>query len=473
MTSLARTWSVLTSLVLVSAFACGGGTAADDDDDADAGAGTGGSTGGNPGKGGTTSAGKANAGQAGTAGKSSTGGNGGSSSAGKSGASGAGGVNGGGDGGAGRAGSGNVGGGGMTGEGGDGNASGTSGSGGNAGSGGDSAGSAGTGRCSDSCPLEGGVSYECKKRFMYGVNYAWQNFAADFGGGNRGIAANLSTVRSELQQMSENGVSVVRWWVWPNFTGNGVSFDGSGAPSGLTSTTVEDLEAALDLAAENDLYLMLTLFSFDNFKSNLPADRNLATIGTNATQRAALVSNVVRPFARAASMNENADRLIAWDVINEPEWAVTGASLYGDEAFDPDDTCDAISHAEMETLLRDVITGLRAESSALVTIGAAAMKWKHAWTELDQDFYQFHIYDWVNDYWPYTMSPVDFDMGDKPMVMGEFPPTGLGGDDYRTVIDSWFANGYAGALAWRDATFHVDYAEVKSFADAHACETAY
>jgi len=276
--------------------------------------------------------------------------------------------------------------------------------------------------------------------------------------------------------MSQNGVNVVRWWVWPNFSGGGVSFDGNGTPTGLTSTTLQDLETVLELAEENDLYLMLTLFSFDNFKSAIsPASQNMATLGTDATKRAALVNNVVKPFARAAKQSTHGSRVIAWDVINEPEWAVTGASMYGgDEAFEADSTCTPVTHAQMEKLLSDVITGLRAESSALVTVGAAAMKWRHAWTMLDQDFYQFHIYDWVNMYWPYDKSPTEYGMGDKPMVMGEFPPSGLsGGVSYRSMLDSWYSNGYAGSLAWRDATYKVTWSDVKAFADAHPCETKY
>jgi hypothetical protein len=274
--------------------------------------------------------------------------------------------------------------------------------------------------------------------------------------------------------MAQNGVNVVRFWVWPNFSGGGVAFDGGGTPTGLTGTTLADLETALSLANDNDLYLMPTLFSFDNFKSSInPSNQNMATLGVDATKRAALVDNVVRPFARAAAASAYKSRVIAWDVINEPEWAVTGASLYGDEAFDPDATCQAISHAQMETLLTDVIAGLRQESDALITVGAAAMKWKKAWSMLDQDFYQFHIYDWVNDYWPYDRSPAEYGLADKPLVMGEFPPTGLSDASYRTMLDSWYGNGYAGALAWRDDSYKIDFPAVKSFADAHACETKY
>jgi hypothetical protein len=463
-----RPWLTFVTLTLSTALACG--TASDDapDDGATGGSagrdalggkggsgatggsgGTGGTSGGAAGKGATAGVGGANGGTGGGAGKGGTGGTtgGASGTAGES--SGTGGDNGG-----------------TGGSEANGGSSGSSGSGGNA--------MGGTGAVcdSDACPFATGVASECRKRFMYGLNYAWQNFAGDFGGGDRGVAATRDTIDATLSEMADNGVSVIRWWVWPNFTGNGVSFDGAGTPTGLTSTTTADLEALLELAEQHDLYLMLTLFSFDNFKTALPADRRMDGIARNATHRAGLV-DIVKAFARAATMSPNADRVLAWDVINEPEWAVTGAGVGGDEAFDPADDLSAITHAEMHTLLGDVIAGLREESPALVTIGAAAMKWKSAWKDLDQDFYQFHTYDWVDEYWPYTMSPADFGMADKPLVMGEFPPTGLSDSTYNQVVESWYSNGYAGALAWRDATFIVNYADVKAFADAHPCETAY
>jgi len=438
MNDLGRTNALLSLLACAAAVACGG--SGDDDVAAGGSAGSAGST--------LTTGGAANgAGRGGGAGRSGAGkGQGGSTNGGSSGRGGSGG-------------------------------SGDTASGGSSGSSGTAnAGSSGSSACEDSCPFESGVAFDCKLRFMYGVNYAWQNFAGDFGGGTRGVTSTRSMVQSQLQTMAQNGVNVVRWWVWPNFTGGGVSFDQSGTPTGLTSSTLSDLETALELADANGLYLMLTLFSFDNFKSNInPANQNLATLATDPAKRAALVNNVIRPFAAAAKASAHGKRVIAWDVINEPEWAVTGPSLYGgDPAFDPDDTCKPITHAQMETLLADVIAGLRSTSDALVTVGAAAMKWSHAWSMLDQDFYQFHIYDWVQMSWPYDKSPAEYGIADKPVVMGEFPPTGLaGGIGYRTLLDSWYQNGYAGALAWRDGSYKVTWSEVKSFADAHPCETKF
>jgi hypothetical protein len=356
-----------------------------------------------------------------------------------------------------------------------GGAGGSGGSGGKA-TGGSGGGTAGTGNCTgDTCAFANGVTWQCRKRFMYGLNFAWQSFGGDFGGygDQRGVAQNTAAINTKLQNWASNGVSVIRWWVWPDFRGNGVTFSGTN-PTGLGGTALADLEAALNLANQHDVYLMLNLFSFDGFKTSVPK-ANMALFATDAARRQALVTNVIRPFARAAQQSPHARRLIAWDLINEPEWSVSGSSLYGgDPVFDPQDDMQTVTHAQMETLLRDVAAGLRAESSALITVGGAAMKWKNAWTRLDLDFHQFHIYDWVHTSgWPYNRTPTQYGVNDKPVVMGEFPPTGVGGANYRTVVDYWYENGYAGALPWQDGTYMINFPNLKSFADAHACETQY
>jgi hypothetical protein len=304
------------------------------------------------------------------------------------------------------------------------------------------------------------------------LNQAWINFAGDFGGGTRGIAANTSRVGTLFQNYSNNGASVIRWWVWPNFSGAGVAFNGNSA-TGLKGTTLADLEALMKLADQYNLYLQLTVFSFDNFKTT--ASPNLAAIATDATARAALVANAVRPLARAAQASAYAKRVISWDVINEPEWAVSGAGVNGDQAFTPNTACTTITQPQMVTLLNDVVAGLRAESQALITIGNSAMKWKNSWMTVDQDFYTFHIYDWVQQYWPYDTSPSGYGVSAKPVVMGEFPPAGLntGAITYATIMNSWYTNGYAGGLPWQDTSMVIDFTNFKAFSDQHPCETRY
>jgi hypothetical protein len=341
------------------------------------------------------------------------------------------------------------------------------------------------GPCVDPCPhAQGGVTWGCEKRFMYGMNYAWLDFATDFGGlaawSQTGVAGKAATVASDLADMRAHGASVIRWWVFPDFRGDGIAFSASDSPTGLGTTVVADLNKALELADQAGVYVMLTLFSFDAF--NPSADvagawtPGLKPILTDSSKRAALMQNVVVPFARAVRQSPYSRRVIAWDVINEPEWAMTGASPYGDEDYTPIAGLDTLTHSEMEAFIVQVIGLLRQETpDQLVTVGSAGAKWGHAWKLLDTDFYQLHMYKWVNDWWPYTMTPAQLELDDKPLVMGELPMDEVDtGIPYSTVLGSWWSHGYSGALGWQynEATA-TELANVKTFADLHLCETRY
>jgi hypothetical protein len=369
--------------------------------------------------------------------------------------------------------------GGSAGTGGRGGTGGAAGAGGSAGAGGTS-GAGGTTMqpgCStpDACPApNGGVTIDCEKRFLYGVNYAWANFGSDFGGGNSGVAANRSARLSALQDMKANGVDVVRWWVFPNFQAGGVAFDGNGSPTGLAGTTATDIAAALDLAAQAGVHIQFTLFSFDNFKT-ANNTHNLAPIISDNTKRAALMANVVTAFANEVKKSANKLRANSWDIINEPEWAVSGSDGT-DMAFTPQTTVTTVSYAVMKTFISDAATALHAASDRPVTVGNAAIKWAKAWAGIG-DFYTFHMYDWVNMSFPYDRPLSQYGVTDKPVVLGEFPIQGLTGVPYATLVGKIFDLGYAGATAWSvtDTKFPwaPNKANVKAFADAKGCLTSY
>jgi len=342
--------------------------------------------------------------------------------------------------------------------------------------------------CAASCEFAGGVAVGCATRFQYGINFAWDQFAGDFGGISAWCAPGVSRsarVRSALLDMRANGVDTVRWWVWPDFRGDGVALDAGGTPLGLGGTALADVDAALALAAEAGIHIQFCLFSFDNFKPDRMLNngrfiRGIRSIVLDETKRAALMQQVVRPFVRAVTASPNAARAVAWDVINEPEWAISGADAYGDEPFTPQTTLETVTHAEMEAFVRDTITAIRAESSLPVTVGGAAAKWPRAWSGVDLDFYSIHIYDWVNMHWPYSASASELGIMGKPVVMGEFPVNGLTGVPYNQMLESWYGNGYAGALGWAvnggssaALSWSMGKAAVKAFAEAKGCTTAY
>ena len=340
--------------------------------------------------------------------------------------------------------------------------------------------------CSDACPFPGGITWGCDTRFMYGANYAWHHFAGDFGGteafGQAGVA-NSPQVEADLSEMSSLGISTVRWWVFPEFRGEGVSVDPDGTPVGLGATVIADLDRALELADQHSLTLMLCLFSFDNFAgSALDAavvQHSLRPMLVDPVKRRALLETVVRPFARAAEASPYRDHVIAWDLMNEPEGAMTGANLYGSGWFPAWRGLDHVTHEEMETFLVELIEVLREESSALITLGSQDMAYRQAWTELDLDFYQFHNYG----SWSFEPSPADYGITDKPVIVGEFPWEGMAIDghdpdagrlSYTEIVTLLYANGYAGSLAWQFTdSMRGDDSETSSFAEAHACETQF
>ncbi|MCL2450644.1 MAG: endo-1,4-beta-glucanase [Polyangiaceae bacterium] len=316
----------------------------------------------------------------------------------------------------------------------------------------------------DTCPApNGGITFDCEKRFLFGENYAWQNWGYDFGGGSSGVAGNSSTVKSALQDMQSHGADVIRWWMFEEINGqNGLALDGSGVPAGgAGGTLVADIQAALSLAAQVGVHYNFTLFSFDNFV--LTGHTDLAPIITNDANRAKLMQFVAL-VAQTVESDPNRDRVVSWDVINEPEWAIggmdgdvtstvsTGMDPYGDPAFNggtSGKTYDLVTFAQMETFVRDTVTALHQNSSALVTVGSAAAKWNEAWMHVGLDYYTVHMYDWVNQYYPYT-TPVSSFGFTLPVVLGEFPNDGLTGVPFATLMSGIFSNsvGYAGAMAW-------------------------
>jgi hypothetical protein len=346
--------------------------------------------------------------------------------------------------------------------------------------------------CSDACPASGaGVTYQCKKRFMYGHNWAWRFFGADFGGawGNPGVNAASTQFSDGMRQMKAAGVSVIRWWMFPRLVSGSIQWGSDNAPSGIGGSLVADIQKALALAEANDVYLMLTPFSFDNFRPTMTEggvySRSLRPMVVDATLRRKLLENLIRPVAQAIEASPYKKRMIAWDLINEPEWAMTGASLTGDPAYTPQSNLETVTHGQMETFLREMTATVRANNpTALVSVGGAAIKWPKAWSRLGLDFYQFHYYDWVYEWYPYnTVTLQSVGVTDKPVVMGEFPGDGVSGISSKglpartapQLVADLQARGYAGALGWafNDSAFPWYPSAVKTFADQRGCEVRY
>lgn len=339
------------------------------------------------------------------------------------------------------------------------------------------------------CDFVGGLEHACGPRFALGVNYAWHHFAGDFGGiaaWEQAGVANNPLIETEMADMAAHGVSVIRWWMFPDFRGDGVVFDGGGDPTGISEGAVLDLQKALELAEKHDLYLVPTLFSFDNFRPDRTEGelsiRGMTPMVQDAARRQKLIDGVVRPVARAVVASPYAHRLLGWDLMNEPEWAVAAAGLPSND-FDPNPELAAVTLTEMKTFLTEMAAALAEEAPGTKrSVGWAAAKWAANFTDLvGIDFHQPHIYAWVHDYWPYTRTPAELGYGDKPTVMGEFylqamPLDGAmsgGNTPFATIVGSWFDSGYAGAWAWQYSENAADLGLIQAFSTEKGCVTKY
>ncbi len=352
-----------------------------------------------------------------------------------------------------------------------------------------------SGPCTDMCPLATGLMHGCEKRFALGANYAWFNFATDFGGlamwSQKGVSQNTTQYDTDLAAMRAAGVSAIRWWIFPDFRGDGVTFDTNGNPTGISATAVADIQEALALAKKNDVYLVFTLFSFDNFNPTAVNSgvtvRSMAPMVADSTQLAGLIANVVTPVAQAAGASPNVDRLLGWDIINEPEWAIatTGTSPPSSgDAFAPNSALTTVTLPQMKALINGAIPVLKAATpNALTSVGWAAAKWSWAFTDVTGlDFNQPHIYGWVDEYWPYTQTPAQLGYPAKPTVYGEFtlasqPFTAdAGGTDnatFATILDTWWTNGFAGAWGWSYSAVPGNMPLIESFATSKGCSASF
>jgi len=326
--------------------------------------------------------------------------------------------------------------------------------------------------------------------FIVGVNYAWTKtgFGSDFGGvgNNKGISQRRASVESDFKKMKDNGITVVRWWMFPKFFGDGVKIDQAGNVSGFGGTLLADLEAAIDIAQKYEIKLMLCFFSFDNFttEEGYPL---LSTVLKDKNKLNTMVNNIIAPIVSKSYeyiSTKRYDNVIhSWDIINEPEWAIERLNpsnkditdfepckknkyinaadgkefdyCYGDE---DEKNTDTVSLDQMETLVQVASSRIKSiKSDALVNVGFASAKWAHLWTDKlrkSVDFYQVHIYEWVHKYvFPYDKPLNEFQgLEGKPVIMGEYPvyirDDQVGRIGHLTLINKWYDLGYSGIMAW-------------------------
>jgi endoglucanase len=285
--------------------------------------------------------------------------------------------------------------------------------------------------------------------FLLGANYPYFSYANDFGAnawGTYGVhtPATYAAIDADFARMRAVGMNSVRWFMFSDGR-SGILYDDHGMPTGIDEYVLLDLDAALEIAERHQILVTFVLLDF-MFMWDAREERGVqlggrADLINTAEGQKALIDNVFVPVFKHAGDHPY---LLSWEIMNEPEWAISDEGDPGDEVSEPS------TLSNFRAFTRDVTAAIHEHTGSYATVGAATAKWLRNWTGLGLDYYQVHFYDWmigIHEHNSFGIAADGFGLS-LPIVMGEFPADNSSVADLWTYLDTWHESGFAGAWLW-------------------------
>jgi hypothetical protein len=148
-----------------------------------------------------------------------------------------------------------------------------------------------------------GVASRVNGWYLHGGNLPWRTYGEDFGSDANGVATAGAQAELEtaFQAAQDGGLRVVRWvmFPWPDIP---FTRDARGVVSGFQPGVERDLDAAVDLAARHDVYLMLVVLF----------DQGVAAVADMDDASRDGVAQAVGALARRAQARSN--RVLSWGI---------------------------------------------------------------------------------------------------------------------------------------------------------------
>jgi hypothetical protein len=274
------------------------------------------------------------------------------------------------------------------------------------------------------------------------LNLPWLDYGLDFGSNpwrpEGGVSTPAARRRMDeaLGRAAEAGGEAVRWFLLCD--GRAGIVEERGLPR-LQPRVLDDLDSAVRCLERHSLRGIFVLQDFSWFAA--PRALRGVTMGgrrrlwTGAPAREALLEDVLRPIVARHGRSRG---VLAWDVMNEPEWATLGVG-----AWNP---ATSLRRNTMRGLIADVLALVHRHSDRPATVGLASVAGLPLVSGLDLDFYQAHWYDGME-----ARAPLDAPVAalglDRPLLLGEYPTRGSARTPAE-IRDLARRHGWSGALAW-------------------------
>lgn len=320
-------------------------------------------------------------------------------------------------------------------------------------------------------PAKATITYEGKEIFINGLNAPWNKFGGDFGTHIWwGALYESQWFDDFFKDCADHGVNVVRVWIHCDGRTSPL-FTEDGTPYGLEPGFFLDMDDMFRMARKHHVLVMPCVWSFDMCKFSPDAGPNGGghhDLLNDEAKMKAYIENVWEPMVKRYADECN---LFAWEVCNEPEWALDRTAQ--NDTLWAYRTDLVVPIERMQRLTGWMASVVHKHSNKMVTTGSASIRFNsdhenckgNWWSDkalakaTDNmegaylDFYQVHYYDYMveigGDLYDPTMDTKYYGV-DKPIIIGETPADTGKAVIYKNheVLDLAYNNGYAGLMYW-------------------------
>ena len=293
-------------------------------------------------------------------------------------------------------------------------------------------------------PLRRARAGQAPLPFLEGANLPWLAYGGDFGanawspGGGLSRPGRGEELRLQLRGLRERGIGVVRWFLFCDGRA-GIRFTPAGTPLGPDDRLFADIDVALAALAAEEMKAVFVLLDFLWFDK--PAQVNGVQTGgrtrvvTGAYKQQRFRRRVLRPLLQRYGRSPE---ILAWDIVNEAEWATRG---WGGGIIGP-----SVPFLKMRRFVRRTARLVHRHTVHLATAGLGNAAGLPLVRGCGLDLYQVHWYERWQDVAPLER-PVHELEADRPVLLGEYPTRGASRPP-QAIQETARAAGYCGALAW-------------------------